>query len=72
VRNLHKLLENNLLGLAEVQNALAIKTRQQTVQVANRADFPAPVARLAATRVWLRVDVEDFNRRWPRVRGKRA
>ncbi|HEY5200704.1 MAG TPA: hypothetical protein VIJ31_07310 [Acidothermaceae bacterium] len=40
-----------ILGAQEVSSALHI-SRQRVMQISTRPDFPAPIARLAATPVW--------------------
>jgi prophage regulatory protein len=49
----------DLMGAQEVAELLGI-SRQRVHQLAERADFPAPVAVLAAGKIWLGEDV----RRW--------
>lgn len=58
----------DMVGMAEVQEILEINTRQQASQLAERRDFPRPVAELKAGRVWLRSDIERFRRQWRRQR----
>lgn len=58
-------------GVAEVQQILDVGSRQQVHQLAQRPDFPEPVARLVSGRIWLRRDIEDFGRRWQPTRARR-
>ncbi|TWP47804.1 hypothetical protein FKR81_31175 [Lentzea tibetensis] len=55
-----------VVGVSEIQGILHINTRQQVSQLAERPDFPQPVAELRAGRIWLRSDIDDFHRRWQR------
>jgi predicted DNA-binding transcriptional regulator AlpA len=58
-------MPDHLMGVAEVAAFLSV-SRQRVQQLARRPDFPAPVARLAATPVWESVDIE----RWAREDGR--
>jgi predicted DNA-binding transcriptional regulator AlpA len=61
----------NLLGLAEVAELLGT-TRRNAIRMTGLPDFPEPVARLRATRVWKRADVARWaKRRKPDGRRKR-
>lgn len=61
----------NLLGLAEVAELLRT-TRRNAIRMTGLPDFPEPVARLRATRVWKRADVDRWaKRRKPDGRRKR-
>jgi predicted DNA-binding transcriptional regulator AlpA len=51
-----------LAGLAEVAELLGV-TKRSAQRYVQRADFPDPVARLAATPVWRRGDIEDWKRK---------
>jgi hypothetical protein len=57
-----------LLGIAEVAACLGT-SRARASAVARLPGFPAPVARLAATPVWLAAAVDRFVARWPRQAG---
>jgi hypothetical protein len=61
-----------VVGVAEIQEILQINTRQQVSQLAEREDFPRPVAELRAGRIWLRSDIDDFGKRWRRKPGRSA
>ena len=60
-----------LPALAGVAEAAAIMgwDKRRVITYLNRGSFPAPFARLASGRVWLREDVEDFAAAW---RARRA
>jgi predicted DNA-binding transcriptional regulator AlpA len=53
----------NLAGLAEVAEMLQV-TRRHAIRLTSESDFPEPVARLRATPVWRRADIE----RWAKSR----
>src|SRR5947207_937446 len=53
-----------LVGLAEVAEILG-KSRRQAIRLVVRSDFPAPVARLRATPVWRKDEVERWGERAP-------
>jgi len=55
-----------LVGVAEVAALLGVST-QRVDQLARTEGFPAPVAVLAAGRIWRRADIE----RWARRTGRR-
>jgi hypothetical protein len=61
-----------VVGVAEIQEILHVNTRQQVSQLAEREDFPRPVAELRAGRIWLRSDIDDFRLRWRRTPGRTA
>ena len=61
-----------VVGVAEIQEILKVNTRQQVGQLAERSDFPAPVAELRAGRIWLRSDIEAFGKQWRRRAGRTA
>lgn len=61
-----------MVGVAEIQEILGINTRQQVGQLAQRKDFPEPVAELKAGRIWRRSDVNEFRKRWRRTPGRTA
>jgi len=61
-----------VVGVAEIQEILHINTRQQVSQLAEREDFPKPVAELRAGRIWLRSDIENFRKQWRRAPGRTA
>lgn len=48
-----------LAGAHEAARILGV-SKQRVHQLQERADFPAPVVRLAATPVWLVSDIEHF------------
>lgn len=52
---------DELAGFTEVMATLAVSKRTARKYV-DRADFPAPVDRLATGRVWRRADVERWGR----------
>ena len=58
-----KRVQSDLLGLAEVADLLGT-TRRNAIRWTQRDDFPEPIARLRATPVWERRDVE----RWAKQR----
>ena len=49
----------DLLGLVDIARLLNVTTRTVQNYVA-RDDFPEPIGRIAAGRVWLRADVERW------------
>jgi predicted DNA-binding transcriptional regulator AlpA len=53
----------DLAGLAEVAEVLQV-TRRHAIRLTSELDFPEPIARLRATPVWRRGDVE----RWAKSR----
>jgi hypothetical protein len=55
----------DLVGAAEAAHLLGV-SRQRVGQLAERADFPAPIARLSAGPVWTRASIELFNQNWER------
>jgi hypothetical protein len=57
-----------LLGIAEVAARLGT-SRARASAVARLPGFPTPVARLAATPVWLATAVDRFLAKWPRQVG---
>jgi hypothetical protein len=59
-----------IVGVTEAAGLLGI-TKQRLAQLTRRSDFPAPW-RLAAGPFWLRSEIEGFQRRWPRRRGRSA
>jgi predicted DNA-binding transcriptional regulator AlpA len=59
----------DLVGLAEVAEMLKTSTRQ-ALRWTHRDDFPEPVARLRATPVWRRSDVEQWAKQLPIKRGR--
>jgi prophage regulatory protein len=54
------------MGTSEIAELLGV-TNQRVDQLARRADFPEPVAVLAAGRIWNRADVEAWARRTGRI-----
>jgi predicted DNA-binding transcriptional regulator AlpA len=54
------------MGTKEIAELLGV-TNQRVDQLARRADFPEPVAVLAAGRIWQRADVEVWARRTGRI-----
>lgn len=56
---------HHLVGAQEIGQMLGVG-RQRVFQLACRADFPAPVVRLAMGNVWRREDVE----KWAKERRK--
>ncbi len=61
----------DLVGLAEIGEMFDTSTRQAH-RWSKREDFPEPVARLRATPVWLRSDVEEWSEQLPLRPGRRA
>lgn len=55
----------NLVGAAEAALLLSV-SRQRVGQLAERPDFPAPIARLSAGPVWTRTSIEAFDQSWSR------
>ena len=50
-----------LMGMAEIAERLRL-SRERASQLANRRDFPEPVARLKMGQVWLASDVDEWVR----------
>lgn len=48
-----------LVGVSEIADRLGV-SRARVHQLAKRADWPEPVARLSAGTIWLRADVERW------------
>lgn len=59
-----------LVGMAEIATLLGV-SRQRAHEVSARPDFPTPVQHLAAGAVYIRAQVEAFNRGWERKRTGR-
>lgn len=55
----------DLVGAAEAAVLLRV-SRQRVGQLAERPDFPAPIARLSAGPVWTRSSIEAFDQSWSR------
>lgn len=55
----------DLMGNAEVAALLGV-SRQRVLQLAQSPAFPKPVAELAAGKIWLRAEVEQ----WARETGR--
>src|SRR5437870_1160094 len=51
---------SDLAGFAEVCEILGTRHRKTAIRWAKRASFPQPVARLRATPLWLRSEVERW------------
>ncbi|HEY8695202.1 MAG TPA: hypothetical protein VIR57_20935 [Chloroflexota bacterium] len=58
-----------LAGLSETAEILGV-SRQRASELAERRDFPRPVAGLASGPVWLRSTIVSFNERWVRRPGR--
>lgn len=52
-----------LMGMAEIAERLRL-SRERASQLANRRDFPLPVARLKMGQVWLADDVDEWVREY--------
>jgi hypothetical protein len=55
----------DLVGSTEAARLLGV-SRQRVGQLAERPDFPAPIARISAGPIWTRASVVAFNERWGR------
>jgi hypothetical protein len=55
-----ELVDEGLLGTSEAAAFFDVKPSNFVRDLASRADFPAPVARLASTRVWRRGDLRTY------------
>jgi predicted DNA-binding transcriptional regulator AlpA len=53
------MVQEALAGLAEVAEILGV-TKRSAQRYTRRADFPEPVAKLAATPVWRQTEVEEW------------
>jgi hypothetical protein len=60
----------DLMGTAEVAQALSISRQRVGELSSTRPDFPRPVVKLAAGPVWSKASVEAFDRRWLRKPGR--
>ena len=60
----------DLAGLAEIAEVLEV-TRRHAIRLTSEPGFPEPIARLRATPVWRRADVERWANRKPNGRRKR-
>ncbi|MFI5493578.1 helix-turn-helix transcriptional regulator [Actinoplanes sp. NPDC051859] len=49
-----------LVGAHEIRRMLGEISRQRVYQLTSRRDFPAPIAELAMSNVWLAADVETW------------
>lgn len=49
----------DLLGLSDISRLLGV-TMRTTQKYVDRDDFPEPIGRIAAGRVWLRADVQRW------------
>jgi hypothetical protein len=58
-----------LAGVTEVAALLGV-SRQRVAQLRERADFPAPIAELAAGPIWNRTSLTRFVEAWPRKPGR--
>ena len=56
---------HHLVGASEIGELLGV-TRQRIDQLAKEPGFPAPTVELAAGRVWVKEDVEE----WARATGR--
>ncbi|MEX0665557.1 MAG: DNA-binding protein [Acidimicrobiia bacterium] len=60
-----------LVGVAEIADLLGV-TRQRVHQLmTEQANFPEPVADLAAGKIWLKEDVVAWAETWDRRPGRR-
>jgi hypothetical protein len=57
------------VGVTEIARELGV-SRQRVSELRGRADFPAPVAELAAGPVWKLSNLKRFIREWPRKPGR--
>ena len=48
-----------LVGAHEIRHLLGV-SRQRVYQLANRSDFPTPIAKLAQGKVWVLADIEAW------------
>ena len=56
----------DLVGVTEVRELLGVSRQRVHQIIREHADFPEPVAELAAGRIWLRQEVES----WAREAGR--
>lgn len=52
----------DLVGLAEVQKIVGANSRQSAHYTSRKPDFPRPVQTLAMGSIWLRSDVEKWEK----------
>lgn len=62
---------SSILGVTETAAFLGV-SKQRVSQLAQRPDFPQPLAALACGKIWLQVDVEAFLISWDRAPGRRT
>lgn len=55
--------DDGVVGTKEAASLFGLKPSNFIRDLASRADFPPPIARLASTRVWHRADLEAYRRR---------
>lgn len=60
-----------LLAATDVAELLGV-SRQRVHQLSERAEFPAPYARLGSGPIWTRPAIEAFDRAWTRKPGRPA
>jgi hypothetical protein len=59
-----------LVGLAEIAAMLGAMSKQRVRELAERDDFPPPVARLSGGAVYAKAAIEAFDARWPETPGR--
>ncbi len=61
--NVDEIEFNELLGVKEAAALLGVQRSNFVRDYADKADFPRPVVELATGRVWLKSQVEEYQRR---------
>lgn len=53
----------DLVGVAEIAETLGVSRQRVHAIMTTHDDFPEPVAELSAGRIWLREDIEKWQRK---------
>ncbi len=60
---------DKLVGIFEIAQILSV-SKQRVFQLLERADFPAPHAKLACGKIWRKADLSTFQETWQRKPGR--
>jgi predicted DNA-binding transcriptional regulator AlpA len=63
-------MELELVGTHEIAETLAVSRQRVDELARTHADFPKPIAVLAAGRIWRKEDIVAWADRWERRRGR--
>ena len=58
----------DLVGVAEIVEMLGVSRQRVDQLVRAYEDFPKPVAELVAGRIWMKADIENWARRYDRLK----